>query len=256
MAQEYNIHQDEATNIVTPIIVNPVIPTGDIVEIRKFKKIVGELSYIANCLHPGISFAVNFIARNLQNERLELLRMSRRILKYLINTRHFAIKVKREEKFNIKALSDASVADCIENKLKYAGGFMLYIGDVPISWKYKKMKWAATSSGVSEYLALHMLAKDVIHLSYILKEGFKVDVVCTEVYCDSKAARDISRAETPANATRYLGTKYFMIQQATEEELISVKKVNTENNTTDLLTKSLDKIKFEKFRNNILCSSI
>eukprot|EP00924_Labyrinthula_sp_SR-Ha-C_P005550 snap_masked-scaffold_68-processed-gene-0.53-mRNA-1 protein AED:1.00 eAED:1.00 QI:0/-1/0/0/-1/1/1/0/256 len=256
MAQEYNMNQDEATNIVTPIVVNPVVPTGDNIEIHKLQKIIGELSYIANCSRPDISFAVNFIPRNLQSEKLGLLRMSRRILRYLINTRHFAIKVKREEKLEIKALSDASFVDCIKDKFKSTGGFIIYMGDVPISWKYKKMKWVATSSGVSEYLALHMLVKEVIHLSYILQEGFKVDVACPEVYCDSKAARDISKAEVPANATRYLGTKYFMIQQATEEGLIRVKEISTEDNTTDVFTKSLDKIKFEKFRNNILCNSI
>eukprot|EP00924_Labyrinthula_sp_SR-Ha-C_P006046 snap_masked-scaffold_82-processed-gene-0.24-mRNA-1 protein AED:1.00 eAED:1.00 QI:0/-1/0/0/-1/1/1/0/182 len=182
--------------------------------------------------------------------------MSRRILRYLINTRHFAIKVKHEEKFNIKALSDASFADCIEDKYKPTGGFIIYMGNVPISWKCKKMKWVSTSSGVSEYLALHMLVKEVIHLSYILQEGFNINVDCPEVYCDSKAATDISKAETTANATRYLGTKYFLIQQATEEGLISVKEISTEDNTADVFTKSLDKIKFEKLRNNIQCSSI
>eukprot|EP00924_Labyrinthula_sp_SR-Ha-C_P014555 maker-scaffold_34-snap-gene-1.21-mRNA-1 protein AED:0.73 eAED:0.73 QI:0/0/0/0.5/1/1/2/0/375 len=246
MAKEYNMHQDEATNIVTPIIVDPVIPTDYNVEIRKLQKIIGELSYIANCSRPDISFAVNFITRNLQTEKLGLLRMSSRILRYLINTRNFAIKLKREEKFSIKALSDASFADCIEDKYKSTVGFIIYMGNVLISWKCKKMKWVAASSGVSEYLALHML----------VKEGFKIDVVCPEVYCDSKAARDISKSEAPANATRYLGTKYFMIQQATEEGLINVKEIRTEDNTADLFTKSLDKIKFEKFRNNILCSSI
>eukprot|EP00924_Labyrinthula_sp_SR-Ha-C_P010635 snap_masked-scaffold_112-processed-gene-0.7-mRNA-1 protein AED:0.35 eAED:0.53 QI:0/0/0/0.66/1/1/3/0/189 len=40
MAQEYNMNQDEATNIVTPIIANPVILTGDKVEIRKLQNIV------------------------------------------------------------------------------------------------------------------------------------------------------------------------------------------------------------------------
>eukprot|EP00924_Labyrinthula_sp_SR-Ha-C_P015809 snap_masked-scaffold_4-processed-gene-9.28-mRNA-1 protein AED:1.00 eAED:1.00 QI:0/-1/0/0/-1/1/1/0/256 len=256
MAQEYNMDQDEATNVVTPIIVNPVIPTDDNVEIRKIQKIVGELSYIANCSRPDISFAVNFIARNLQTDKMGLLRMSRRILRYLINTRHFSIKVKREEKFNIKALSDTSFADSIEDKYKSTGGFIIYMGNVLISWKCKKMKWISTSSGVSEYLALHMLVKEVIHLSYILQEGFRIDIDCPEVYCDSKVARDFSRGEAPANATRYLGTKYFMIQQTTEEELINLKEVSTENNTADLFTKSLDKIKFEKFRNDFLCSSI
>eukprot|EP00924_Labyrinthula_sp_SR-Ha-C_P001986 snap_masked-scaffold_30-processed-gene-3.55-mRNA-1 protein AED:1.00 eAED:1.00 QI:0/-1/0/0/-1/1/1/0/119 len=118
------MHQYEATNIVTPIIVNPVIPTGDNIEIRKLQKIVGKLSYIVNCLRPDISFAINFTARNLQTKRLGLLRMSRRILRYLINTRNFAIKVRREEKFNIKALSDASFADCVEDKYKSTGGFI------------------------------------------------------------------------------------------------------------------------------------
>eukprot|EP00924_Labyrinthula_sp_SR-Ha-C_P006050 snap_masked-scaffold_82-processed-gene-0.23-mRNA-1 protein AED:1.00 eAED:1.00 QI:0/-1/0/0/-1/1/1/0/66 len=41
MAEEYNMHQGEATNIVTPIVVNPVVPTGDNIETRKLQKIIG-----------------------------------------------------------------------------------------------------------------------------------------------------------------------------------------------------------------------
>eukprot|EP00924_Labyrinthula_sp_SR-Ha-C_P001983 snap_masked-scaffold_30-processed-gene-3.56-mRNA-1 protein AED:1.00 eAED:1.00 QI:0/-1/0/0/-1/1/1/0/126 len=104
------------------------------------------------------------------------------------------------------------------------------------------MKWVATSSGISEHLALHMLAKEVIHLFYVLKEGFRIKVNCPEVYCDSKAARDISRAEAPANATRYLGTKYFMVQQSTEEGLIVIKEIKTEENIADMFTKIWTKL--------------
>eukprot|EP00924_Labyrinthula_sp_SR-Ha-C_P002063 snap_masked-scaffold_99-processed-gene-0.7-mRNA-1 protein AED:1.00 eAED:1.00 QI:0/-1/0/0/-1/1/1/0/67 len=65
MIMKYIMHHDEAASVITPIIGNSVSPTGDNIEIHKLQKTIGELLYIANCTHPDISIAVNFIPGNL-----------------------------------------------------------------------------------------------------------------------------------------------------------------------------------------------
>eukprot|EP00924_Labyrinthula_sp_SR-Ha-C_P011908 snap_masked-scaffold_76-processed-gene-0.45-mRNA-1 protein AED:1.00 eAED:1.00 QI:0/0/0/0/1/1/2/0/127 len=118
------------------------------------------------------------------------------------------------------------------------------------------MKWVATSSGVSEFLALHLSVKEVLHIFYLIVEGFRTVIEVPYIFCDSKAARDISKAEAPANSTCYLGTNYFMIQQLVEEKLIKIEEIGTHDNLADLFKKSLEKMKFNKFRDQILYSSL
>eukprot|EP00924_Labyrinthula_sp_SR-Ha-C_P010640 snap_masked-scaffold_112-processed-gene-0.6-mRNA-1 protein AED:1.00 eAED:1.00 QI:0/-1/0/0/-1/1/1/0/101 len=101
-----------------------------------------------------------------------------------------------------------------------------------------------------------MSVKEILHSSYILQEGFRIGIDGPESYCDSKAARDISFTEAPPNARKHIGTKYFRIHQANEENLIEVKEISAEKNTTDLFTESLDMIKFERCRNSILHSPV
>eukprot|EP00924_Labyrinthula_sp_SR-Ha-C_P011893 augustus_masked-scaffold_76-processed-gene-0.80-mRNA-1 protein AED:1.00 eAED:1.00 QI:0/0/0/0/1/1/3/0/425 len=101
IAEEYNLKAEEDTGVVTPMIENPEVPQGNEIEIRKLHKLVGELSYIANHSQPDISFAVNFLVRNISTAKLGLFRMGRRILRYLVNTIHMGIKIERYQNYKL-----------------------------------------------------------------------------------------------------------------------------------------------------------
>eukprot|EP00924_Labyrinthula_sp_SR-Ha-C_P016329 snap_masked-scaffold_73-processed-gene-0.24-mRNA-1 protein AED:1.00 eAED:1.00 QI:0/-1/0/0/-1/1/1/0/95 len=82
---------------------------------------------------------------------------------------------------------------------------------------------------------------------YLIVEGFNLEMVRPVVYCDAKAARDIALGEAPSKATRDLGSKFFLVQQLVENQMIEIKEVGTDDNVADLFTKSLGKKKHEMF---------
>eukprot|EP00924_Labyrinthula_sp_SR-Ha-C_P010573 snap_masked-scaffold_102-processed-gene-0.18-mRNA-1 protein AED:1.00 eAED:1.00 QI:0/-1/0/0/-1/1/1/0/238 len=229
------------------MVENPQLPDGNEIELRALQNLVGELSYVSNNGRPDIAFPVNFIARHVQYKKLGLFRMGRKILRYLINTKNMAIMIKRSESLTLTAFSDAAFADCLEDKFKSSSGFVILLGSVPIVWKAKKLKEVATSTAVAEFLALQNLVKELMFVHYLIFGGFNLEMVRPVVYCDAKAARDIALEEAPSKSTRYLGSKFFLVQQLVENQMIEIKEVGTGDNVADLFTKSLGKKKDEMF---------
>ena len=74
------------------------------------------------------------------------------------------------------------------------------------------------------------------------------------LYNDNQAALSIAGDLSSVNRTKHIELKYFYIQDLVEKKKIKINFLRTENMIADLLTKALDKNKFQRFRNMILDS--
>lgn len=76
---------------------------------------------------------------------------------------------------------------------KSISGYIVMLGNSPMSWKYKKQAIVSLSYAEAEYRAIRMVVGEIIWLRRILEE---FDVPCTSpipVYCDSETAIHIAR---------------------------------------------------------------
>eukprot|EP00924_Labyrinthula_sp_SR-Ha-C_P009894 snap_masked-scaffold_21-processed-gene-2.14-mRNA-1 protein AED:1.00 eAED:1.00 QI:0/0/0/0/1/1/2/0/77 len=64
-------------------------------------------------------------------------------------------------------------------------------------------------------------------------DKFQLDRKMPVVLYDFKVAKNISMIKAPAKATRNSGTKYFLNQQANEEEPQDIDEVGTMDKTSD-----------------------
>ena len=68
-----------------------------------------------------------------------------------------------------------------------------------------------------------------------------------DVYCDSQSAIYLARYQVHHARTKHIDVRYHFVREVVAECEICLKKVATEDNTTDMLTKVVNAAKFEHY---------
>ena len=74
----------------------------------------------------------------------------------------------------------------------------------------------------------------------------------TTLYEDNQGALLMANQQQPTKRTRHMDIKHFVIQQWVEQDLIRLKRINTTDNYSDVLTKATGRTIFYRHMNYIL----
>ena len=118
-------------------------------------------------------------------------------------------------------------------------GYTFSLGSGAISWASRKQKVVALSSTESEYIAASEGAKDGCWLR-MLARGMTVNVDgATDLFCDNNSAMILANDQSLHSRAKHIDVRYHHIRDCVEKRKISIKRVPTEDNTADTLTKAL-----------------
>jgi hypothetical protein len=131
-------------------------------------------------------------------------------------------------------------------------GYVLFFGGGPIIWSARKQRTVALSSCDAELIAASECSKAIMFVKNFLKEIDMPEVAPTPLYIDNESAKLIIENASSAKRTKHIDIKYFHIRELVEKGEIKLCSINTEDNTADMFTKGLAKIKFNRFRNRVL----
>jgi hypothetical protein len=99
----------------------------------------------------------------------------------------------------------------------------------------------------SEYLALSLGCRALLWIRALLRElGF--DLPPTPVYCDNDAAVASIQSGHLTEASRHIDVAHKYARDLHRSGDIELRRVPSDENEADLLTKPLRKVKFTKFR--------
>jgi hypothetical protein len=116
-----------------------------------------------------------------------------------------------------------------------------------ISYASKKQGGVALSTTESEYIAMCEGARDSVFIT----------LLCTELcvlfnqptlWCDNQASVCLSMKPGKHSAHKHVDVKYHFTRSLVNEKKLVVRHVSTVDQTADIFTKPLDRVKFEKFR--------
>ncbi|GJP40682.1 hypothetical protein CLOM_g333 [Closterium sp. NIES-68] len=262
LAEKYSLQEER--EVVTPLpsefkLIKATEGEGvESEDQRQFQSMVGSLLYAAVHTRPDISFAVEQLARVVQNPTEEQCGAAERVVRYLksyptvgvqysasAQLRQKGVEVLQEkgeqlgeEKVFLSCFADATWASEHEDSSS-VGGYICMVGGGPVSWRSKKQSETALSSVESESMAIFHAAKEIIWLRRLLKEIGHEQTCATPLFSDSKGAIAMARNAVLHGLNKHMKIKWHWLRKEVKLGTLDPIYVKTQQQPADFLTKRL-----------------
>jgi len=211
-----------------------------------FQQIIGSLLYIMLRTRPDIAFAVTKLAQHAANPSKKHLDKAKYILRYLAGTVKYALVYKGASNKGLIAYTDSDyAADPV--KCQSTTGYHLKLANGIISWQSRAQKTIALSATEAEYMALSDCSRQVVWIQNIFNE-LGLPVKPTQICTDNEGGIFIASNPVQERCTKHIDVRFHYVRDLIEQKRIDVVWIPTDENSTDIFTKNLGYIKFEKFR--------
>jgi hypothetical protein len=207
---------------------------------------VGALQYLT-FTHPDICFVVNRVYQFMHAPTDSHWAAVKHILRYLKGTTSYGFHITQGSSFALYGFTDADWAGSIDDR-KSTGGYLVFFGQMPISWKSGKQRTVARSSTEAEYKALADGTAKVIWLQYLLTD-LQVPLVSTPtIWCDNLGATYLSANLIFHARTKHVEVDYHFVRDHVAKKEIQICFVPSWDQLAYVFTKLLPVASFTAFR--------
>jgi len=217
-----------------------------------FQSKVGTLLYLAIMTRPDILYATSIMTTKTKQPTSTDLKAVDRILLYVSGTKEKSLKLASTNGVTLHATVDASYA-CHED-FKSHSGCTVHVGNLSGSLltKSKKQNITADSSTAAEFIATHIVAKEILWARRFLASiGFPQENP-TILYEDNKSTISMIENKCNGKKTKHIGVRYNLIRELHEKLVLTMKHLITVDMPSDMLTKPLAPSPFIHLRKKIL----
>ncbi|KAM1385101.1 hypothetical protein PS2_031262 [Malus domestica] len=202
-----------------------------------YRSIVGSLQYLT-FTRPDIAFAVNSVCQFMKAPTDVHLGVVKRILRYLKGTMQYGIVYSAATNPILNAFSDSDWAADL-NTRRSVTGYLVFLGNNPISWQSKKQSSISRSSTEAEYKALAHTAADLAWIRAVLKDLALFMPSPPVIHCDNLSAIALSANPVFHSRIKHLDTNYHFVREKVQQGDLAVSYIPTEDQSADILTKGL-----------------
>ena len=254
-------NMDHANALAAPMIgrsrseddpYRPCSEEEEIVDRSKYLTAVGAFTYLTTHTRPDIAFATNILARHSQKPTSRHWNGVKHLFRYLRGTEDLGLYYRKDECGDIKGYADSGFKTD-EASGKSQTGYIFMKNGAPISWKSSKQTVTATSTNHAELLAFHEAAREVVWLRTmqgILAKQCKQNQQAkpTIIYEDNAACvNQMNTGFIKADRVKHISPHIFgYAQDLIETGQIEIRKIESEHNVADMLTKALPAYKHKK----------
>lgn len=210
-----------------------------------YQQLIGCLMYLAVLTRPDIAYPVGYLSKFNNCHGNQHWSYAKRILKYLKNTKNYALKYCKSGNVEINGYVDADWANNSIDRKSYSG-FCFMLSGCVISWGCKPQKSVALSSTESEYIAISEACKEAVYLRNLQNEiTGKTYTIC--IYNDNQSAQKLLLNPVFHNRTKHIDVRYHFCREVILSRAVQVHYLSTKDMPADVLTKSLSSVKHYKF---------
>ena len=216
--------------------------------LKSFGGKVGALIYTSPCVRIDACYAIARASRALTFPTAELESCVDDIIVYLAQTCDLGLTfdgtVHDAGVMHAESDSDWSVGHSTT-------GWALYLAGCAFAYSSKRQACITCSSTEAEIVAASACSLEIKHFRTLLAEmGLPQGVVVLKV--DNSGAVELSRDRKSCHRSRHVDRRYFKVRELSFEGELRVEKVDTADNSSDLLTKPLATDPFRRHRARLM----
>ena len=225
-------------------------PPGDKQDVS-YRRIIGMLLYVRNT-RPDIAYAIHKLAQHGNSPTSATWTALKRLLRYLKGTLQHGLRYDYGYKSvpGISAYCDSDLAGDPDTR-RSTTGYVVMLGDKPVSFFSKQQTVTALSSCEAEYVALCAAGKCIMSWMHLLREiGFKPSPAILRG--DNTAALKNTLNEKHSPSLRHLALPFHYTREQVENGNIRLEHVPSSNNVADVFTKAADPSTYERLLPHLL----
>jgi transposase InsO family protein len=223
-----------------------------------YRSLLGTLLWLARTGRPDITYAVNQLQQFCNSWDSTHVTAAKRILRYLKGSIELKMTFRRGDGFTLAAYADSDFAAEPEGNdypMRSISGLVAYIHGVgPIFSSAVLEKTISLSTAEAEYKCVAKAAQFCIGIRQFLDEIGFPQKDPTIIMNDNMAAVTMVKQDFSSSSTRHIKIKFHLIREAIKNEEVRVLHRPTEEMIADIMTKALERVKFEHFREILLNS--
>ena len=206
---------------------------------------VGSLMYAMVCTRPDIAYAVGVVSRFLSNPGREHWNAVKWIMRYLRGTSSLKLCF-GSEKPVLVGYTDADMAGDVDSR-KSTSGYLITFAGGAVAWQSRLQKCIALSTTKAEFIAATEACKELLWMKKFIQE-LGISQERYVLFCDSQSAIHLGKNSTFHARSKHIDVRYHWIRDVLNSKLLELEKIHTDDNSSDMLTKSLPREKLETCR--------
>jgi hypothetical protein len=255
---KFGITHAQHTARKTPAVdysqLRPATDKDELIDIHEYQQIIGSLMHAMVYTRPDIAFILGRLAQYMTKPAKHHGHAVKNLMRYLRST------IKQKLRFgpggvhadSVVVYTDADWASDKVDRKSISGGVAIFYNG-PISWASKKQNSVATSSAESEYIAMAMFVKQGRWIAQVFKDLGMPEYIAdngdtVQMLGDNQGALALAKNPHLHERSKHIDICYHFIRDLTEKAKINVKYIPTGEMAADGMTKPLQRVAFERFK--------
>ena len=221
----------------------------------RYQSLVPYMLYVATTSRPDICFAVGILCRCLANPSARHLEAADTLLAYLMDSKDLGVKYgHNSSKAGLSVIYSSlkeglyAMSDSDWSSGKSISGYVLLLAGGPIVWGSKKQPVTAISSTEAEYYSASACGVETLATRHVVNEDLNTTIQATPVYIDNSACVNLAKDFNSCKRAKHINRRVNFLNDYVDQKEMEILSISTHDNTADIFTKPLGKIKFLKHR--------
>ena len=166
------------------------------------------------------------------------------MVRYLKGTHDQGILLRADSDLTLQGWCDSDWAACPLTRRSLTG-WIVFLGQSPVSWKTKKQQTVSRSSAEAEYRSMASVTCELKWLKVLLLSLGVHHPKAIPLFCNSQSTLHIARNPVFHERTKHIEIDCHFVRDAIIDGLIAPSYVTTKAQLADIFTKALGKQQFD-----------
>ncbi|GJS91139.1 hypothetical protein Tco_0773775 [Tanacetum coccineum] len=215
------------------------------IDSTKYRGMINSLLYLT-ASRPDIMFSVCLGAHFQEAPKISHLEAVKRIFRYIKGTTYLGLWYPKGTGIETVVYADSNHARDYMDR-KSTSTICTFVGCCLTSWFSKKQTALAISTTEAEYVSVGKACQQALWMKQALID-YDVRLDDVPIMCDNKGAIDLSKNPMQHSRTKHIEICHHFLRDNVQKGHISIEKVTSIDNITDILTKPLKRESFNYLR--------